>query len=108
MQRVPEQIDELGVEADGNGWHAKVFLYCVETTCPASGWSVPLLPSRVISKSYRVIAELVPDPVNKRYHIEIRSGVTDRDLKAAESGTVGRGLTGNGQGAMQPASRSLD
>ena len=75
VQRVQEQIDELGVEDDGDGWRAKVFLYCVETTCPASGWSVPLLPSRVISKGYRVIAELVPDPVNKRYDIAIRSGV---------------------------------
>jgi putative DNA methylase len=90
VKRVQEQIDELGVETDGNGWRAKVFLYCVETTCPQTGWSVPLLPSRVISKGYRVIADLVPDPVNKRYNIEIRSGVTEREMKAAESGTVGR------------------
>lgn len=90
VKRVQEQIDALGVETDGNGWRAKVFLYCVETTCPQTGWSVPLLPSRVISKGYRVIADLVPDPVNERYDIEIRSGVTDRELKAAESGTIGR------------------
>ena len=90
VQRVQEQIDALGVETDGNGWRAKVFLYCVETTCPQTGWSVPLLPSRVISKGYRVIAELVPDPVNKRYDIEIRTDVSERELKAAESGTIGR------------------
>lgn len=89
-QRVQEQIDELGVETDGNGWRAKVFLYCVETTCPQTGWSVPLLPSRIVSKGYRVIAELVPDPANKRYDIQIRSGVTDHELKAAGLGTVGR------------------
>jgi putative DNA methylase len=90
VQRVQEEIDALGVETDGKGWRAKVFLYCVETTCPQTGWSVPLLPSRIISKGYRVIAELVPDPVNKRYGIEIRSGVSERELKAAESGTIGR------------------
>jgi putative DNA methylase len=90
VRQVQEQIDALGVETDGQGWRAKVFLYCVETTCPQSGWSVPLLPSRVISKGYRVIAELVPDPANKRYEIRIRSGVTERELKAAEFGTVGR------------------
>jgi len=90
VRRVQEQIDELGVETDGNGWRAKVFLYCVETTCPQTGWSVPLLPSRVISKGYRVIAELVPDTVNKRYNIAIRSRVTEREIKAAESGTVSR------------------
>ena len=90
VRRVQERIDALGVETDGKGWRAKVFLYCVETTCPQTGWSVPLLPSRVISKGYRVIAELVPDPENKRYEIQIRSGATDPELKAAESGTLGR------------------
>ena len=90
VRRVQEEIDALGVETDGKGWRAKVFLYCVETTCPQTGWSVPLLPSRVISKGYRVIAELVPDPESKRYEIQIRSGVTERELKAAEFGTVGR------------------
>ena len=90
VRQVQEQMDALGVETDGQGWRAKVFLYCVETTCPQSGWSVPLLPSRVVSKGYRVIAELVPDPDNKCYEIQIRSGVTDRELKAAELGTVGR------------------
>lgn len=90
FRRVQEQIDALGVETDGKGWRAKVFLYCVETTCPQTGWSVPLLPSRIISKSYRIIAELIPDPEKKRYAIEIRNGVTDLELKAAEIGTVRR------------------
>ena len=90
VRRVQERIDALGVETDGKGWRAKVFLYCVETTCPQTGWSVPLLPSRVISKGYRVIAELVPDPAHKRYDIQIHGNVTDEELKAAESGTVGR------------------
>ena len=55
---------------------------------------VPLLPTRVVSKGYRVVAELVPDPVNRRYDIAIRSGVSDGELAAAEQGTVrsdGRG-----------------
>ena len=34
-QRVQAEIDQLGVETDGNGWRAKVFLYCVEATLPA-------------------------------------------------------------------------
>ena len=51
---------------------------------------MPLLPSRVISKAYRVIAELVPDPDRKRHHIVIHSGVSDEDLRGAEEGTVGR------------------
>jgi putative DNA methylase len=92
---VQAEIDTLGVEIDGKGWRAKVFLYCVEVRCPQSGWMVPLLPSLVISKprtgeKINVIAELVPDAKAKRYDIVIRSGVTDKELAAAEIGTVGR------------------
>lgn len=94
VEKVQAEIDRLGVETDGNGWRAKVFLYCVEAKCPQTGWRVPLLPTRVVSKGYKVIAELVPDPVNKRYDIVIRSGVTEKELTEAEKGTVrsdGRG-----------------
>ena len=51
---------------------------------------MPLLPSRVVSKGYRVIAELVPDHGQKRYDIVIRTGVSDDDLAEGEDGTVGR------------------
>ena len=90
MENVQAEIDALGIEADGRGWRAKVFLYCVEVRCPQTGWRVPLLPSRVVSKGYRVIAELVPNPNGKRYDIVIRSGVSKDDITAAEEGTVGR------------------
>jgi putative DNA methylase len=94
VERVQAEIDRLGIETDGNSWRAKVFLYCVEVRCPQTGWMVPLLPTRVVSKGYRVIAELVPDPARKRYEVAIRSGVNDAELAAAELGTVrsdGRG-----------------
>ena len=90
VRRVQEEIDRLGVETDGQGWRAKVFLYCVETRCPQTGWMVPLLPTRVVSKGYCVVAELVPDPLTKRYEIQIRTGVSQAAIKAAETGTVGR------------------
>jgi len=87
---VRAEIDRLGVEIDRTGWRAKVFLYCVEARCPQSGWMVPLLPTLVVSKGYRVVAELVPDPLNKRYTIEIRTEVSDACIRAAEQGTVDR------------------
>jgi len=95
LRRVQAEIDQLGVETDGKGWRTKVFLYCVEVRCPQSGWVVPLIPSFVISKprtgeKVNVIAELVPDAKAKRYDIAIRSGVTDKELAAAETGTVRR------------------
>ena len=90
IENVQAEIDHLRVETDNRGWRAKVFLYCVEVQCPQTGWRVPLLPSRVVSKGYRVITELVPDADHKRYDIVIRSGVSNDDLREAEDGTVAR------------------
>lgn len=90
VHKVQEEIDRLGVETDGKGWRAKVFLYCVEARCPQSGWMVPLLPTLIVSTSRKAVAELVPDPVNKRYIIQIRSGVSEAEMQASETGTVGR------------------
>jgi putative DNA methylase len=95
IHAIQQEIDRLGVESDGSGWRAKVFLYCVEARCPQTGWLVPLLPSLVVSKGYRVIAELVPDVENRRYDVAIHSGVSERQMAAAEAGTVRSG--GRGQ-----------
>lgn len=88
--RVQSEVDRLAIETDGAGWRAKVFVYCVEARCPQSGWMVPALPTLVVSKGYRVIAELVPDRRNKRYDIAIRTNATEDDLGAAEIGTIRR------------------
>lgn len=89
-QTVREKIDDLGIETDGNGWRAKVFLYCVETHCPQSGWVVPLIPNLVISKSHKVVAKLVPDTKNKRYDVRIVTGASEEEMTAANEGTIGR------------------
>jgi len=94
VRRVQDEIDLLGIETDGQGWRAKVFLYCVEVLCPETGWLVPLLPSFIVSKGYKVIAELVPDAKHKRYEVMIHKGISDKRMKATEKGSVrtdGRG-----------------
>jgi len=95
VARVQVVIDSLGIETDGQGWQAKVYLYCVEARCPQTGWLVPLLPSRVISRPRtgnrnNVIVELVPDAVNKRYDINVRSQATDEQVRDAAEGTIRR------------------
>lgn len=87
IAKVRDEIDALGIEADGNGWRGKVYLYCLEVTDPATGWKIPLMPSRVVSKGKRTIAMLVPIPTEKRYDIEIVSDSSDLELEAAEVGT---------------------
>jgi len=92
--KVQSEIGRLGIETDGQGWQAKVYLYCVEVQCPQTGWMVPLIPSLIVSKGYKVIVDLIPDSINKRYDVQIRSGVTNDELSKAELGTVrtdGRG-----------------
>lgn len=95
-EMVQAEIDELGVETDGNGWRAKVFLYCVEVKCPESGWMVPLLPSLIVSKPRTgiknyVVANLEPIPEEKRYHIEICNWIDEKNLPNYEIGTVQNG-----------------
>lgn len=85
---VASAMDALGIEKDSKGNQAKAFLYCLETRCPESGWLVPLSPTWVISKNGNVIAQLVPDHVNKRFDIKVKAGATADEMRAATTGTV--------------------
>jgi len=85
---VASAIGRLGIEKDANGNQAKAFLYCLETRCPESGWLVPLSPSWVISKNGNVIAQLVPDHAKKRFDIQVKSGATAEEMRAAATGTI--------------------
>lgn len=88
VEQAQKEIDELGIETDGNGWRAKAYLYCIEVKCPESGWMVPLIPSLVISHGHRVVGTLVPVPEEKRYDILIKYVETKEEVEKAENGTV--------------------
>lgn len=92
QRRVAEAVDDeitaLGIEHDEIGNRAKAYLYCLETRCPQTGWLVPLLPSRLISYKYQVVAKLIPNHQNRRFDIEIVTDATPSDIKAAANGTV--------------------
>jgi adenine-specific DNA methylase len=85
---VDEEITALGIEHDEQGNRAKAYLYCLETRCPETGWMVPMSPSWVISKTRNVVARLIPDHSNKRFDIDVVTGVSTEEMKAAEKGTV--------------------
>lgn len=91
VAQVKAEIDALGIEQDGNGWRGKAYLYCLEVTCPSSGWKVPVLPTLVVSKSKSVCAELVPVYSEKRYDIELVSDASGPEMRAAEQGTYRSG-----------------
>lgn len=86
---VDRQISEWGIEHNEEGWRADTYLYCVEITCPECGWKVPLAPSWVIGEKSMCIAKLVPIENEKRFDIQILSGVTQNEIKGAkEGGTI--------------------
>ncbi len=87
VEKVKAEIDALGVETDGEGWRGKVYLYCLEVACPSSGWRVPVLPTLVVSKGKKVVAQLKPDHAKKQYGITLISNATAAQMKAAEKGT---------------------
>ena len=80
--------DMAQYETDSEGNRAKAYLYCLEATCPETGYSVPLVPSLVISPKTGTIGKLVPDHETKRIEIEIDTGVGKKALADAEDGTV--------------------
>ena len=87
-EAVDAEITRLGIEHDEHGNRAKAYLYCLETRCPETGWRVPMSPSWVISKTRNVIARLKPDHENQCFEIEVVTGASAAEMKAAEKGTV--------------------
>jgi len=86
-----QQITKWGIEHNTQGWRADVFLYCVEAVCPATGYLLPLAPSWIISEKNKVCAVLKPDPINKRYDIDIVGNVDQETFTKAKLGTVQNG-----------------
>lgn len=95
QERIVAEIDaeicSMGIEHDSAGNRAKVYLYCLETRCPRTGWMVPMAPSWVISKARNVIARLVPNEAEMRYDMLIETGVDAEAMAEAEQGTVRKG-----------------
>lgn len=87
-EAVDREIANLGIEHDAEGNRAKIYFYCQETRCPQTGWSIPMSPSWVISKQRNVVAELTADYDEKRFDIEIRSGVRADEMRLADRGTI--------------------
>jgi putative DNA methylase len=91
IAEVDSDITRLGIEHDSDGNRAKVFLYCLETRCPQTGWMVPMAPSWVISKTRNVVAKLIANASEKRFEIEVEAGVSEAEMRLAEIGTAQNG-----------------
>lgn len=88
VDAVDAEVTKLGIEHDSKGNRAKAFLYCLEATCPQTGWEVPMAPSWIVSHSRKCTAELVPKPREKRFELRIASEVDAKSFDAARQGTI--------------------
>ena len=86
-----KQITDWGIEHNDQGWRADAFLYCVEATCPATGYLLPLSPSWVVSEKHKSVAVLKADHDNKRYDIEIIDNADATTYEVAKKGTIQSG-----------------
>jgi len=105
MNAVDREITDLAVEHDKDGNRAKAYLYCLEATCPQTGWAVPLLGTRLISLKYRTTVELVPDRRRMRFDLRVSTDADESQLNAAKTGTVVDGdlvYELNGEGYRTP------
>ncbi len=91
LQIVQSEVDALDIEMNSQGWRAKFYLYCTEVICPESGWVVPILPNRIISKDWRVVLDIIPDPSAKIYDIVIRDLKSDEHLEDFAIATYSKG-----------------
>ena len=86
---VDREIKEWGIEDNEAGHRADAYLYCLETRCPECGWTVPLLPSRVVGLKDNTVARLIADAGQERFCIDIASDVSADELERADrDGTV--------------------
>lgn len=88
---VDKQIQEWKIETNEEGDRAIYYLYCTEVDCPECGYTVPLATSWIIDKGTKTIAVLNDDG-KKGFNIEIKSGVSNNELKECEyTGTINKG-----------------
>ena len=94
-RQVQAEMDQLGVETDGNGWRREGISLLCGSAMPADRLDGAAAADTASSaRANRVIAELVPDPKYKRYDIIIRIRRSAERIGGSRQGTVrsdGRG-----------------
>ncbi len=88
IEAVDREITSLGVEHNEKGDRARIYLYCLETLCPETGWQVPLLPTLVVSTRSNTIINLKENHQQKCFDIEIIENVGATKMRLATNGTV--------------------
>lgn len=89
--RITNEIDKLGYEKNENSERAKAFLYCHQTKCPQTGWTIPITGSWVISEAKSIIMQMTPNYEEKTFNLNLKHNATHEEILVARLGTVQKG-----------------
>lgn len=89
--KVSCELDSIAFDNDDQGNRAKAYLYCIEVTCPETGWKIPVSTTWVISKTLRTIAKPIENHEKMRIDLEIINGASDDEIKLAAKGSLNGG-----------------
>lgn len=85
---VTNDLNDLGIDTNGKGEKAKNYLYCTETICPQTGWTIPISGSWVVSKPDRLIVEMQPNFDLKRFELKLKKVNSPHEIVDANMGSI--------------------
>ena len=85
---VTNDLNDLGIDTNSKGENAKNYLYCTETVCPQTGWTIPISGSWVVSKPDRLIVKMQPNFDLKRFELRLKKVNTAHELADANKGNI--------------------
>ena len=88
QKNVSDEVKSLEIEDSGSSEKANAYLYCLETKCPVTKWSIPISGSWVISKRNSLVTKLIPNSQNKCFDFELKTADSNREFDEAKLGSV--------------------
>ena len=87
-ESVTNELNDLGVDTNDKGETAKNYLYCTETVCPQTGWTIPIAGSWVVSKPDSLIIEMQPNFLQKRFDLRLKKASSPIEIVDANKGNI--------------------
>ena len=88
---IQNEVNSLGYEKSKNNEQAKAYLYCHETVCPETGWTIPISGSWVISEAKSIIVKMIPNHEKKIFNLDLKTGASKEEMEVARLGTAQKG-----------------
>lgn len=87
-EMVTNDLNALGFDTNSKGDKAKNYLYCTETKCPQTGWTIPIAGSWVISKPDNLFVEMKPNYDLERFDLKFKKTNFPHEIIDASKGNL--------------------